>query len=298
MKKLVTHNGSFHADDIFAAATLSLYLEKMGESFEIIRTRDPEIINSGDYVFDVGGVYDPDKNRFDHHQKGGAGKRNNGIEYASIGLVWKKFGKDVCGDQKVVDLIDNRLVAPIDAFDNGIDLYKSNFEDVAPYTVNDVLSIFSKTALENLDKDKQFFQALIWAKEILGREIKRNNDKIKIAKIIQDFYKNSSDKRLVVINAPKVSRYEVWDALQEFPDVLFAVYGDNDDWTAVAMKTEKGIFKNRRDFPKAWGGLTNDEFRKITGVNDAIFCHRSLFLVGAKTMEGAIALAQKALQAN
>ncbi|PIZ87309.1 hypothetical protein COX93_01400, partial [Candidatus Nomurabacteria bacterium CG_4_10_14_0_2_um_filter_30_12] len=53
--KLITHNGSFHSDDIFATATLSLLLEKRGESFEIIRTRDEEIIKNGDYIFDVGG---------------------------------------------------------------------------------------------------------------------------------------------------------------------------------------------------------------------------------------------------
>jgi len=43
-KKLITHNGSFHTDDVFACAALSLMLEKNNEKFEIIRTRDPEII--------------------------------------------------------------------------------------------------------------------------------------------------------------------------------------------------------------------------------------------------------------
>src|SRR3989344_6430775 len=100
MKKLITHNGSFHADDIFAAATFILYLERTNNDFsaqggpalgwEIIRTRDEEIIKSGDYVFDVGGVYDEVENRFDHHQKGGAGQRppppeGGAVGYASFG---------------------------------------------------------------------------------------------------------------------------------------------------------------------------------------------------------------------
>src|SRR3989344_7176045 len=96
-KKLITHNVSFHADDIFAAAALSIYLESKGEEVEIVRTRDEEIIKTGDYVFDVGGIYDESANRFDHHQAEGAGKRENGlpaqagIEYSSLGLGWKKF---------------------------------------------------------------------------------------------------------------------------------------------------------------------------------------------------------------
>ena len=107
-KKLITHNGSFHADDIFACATLSLMLEKAGEKFEVIRTRDEEIIKTGDYVFDVGGIYDENLNRFDHHQIGGAGKRQGGIEYSSFGLVWKKFGEEICGSKEVALTIDKK----------------------------------------------------------------------------------------------------------------------------------------------------------------------------------------------
>ena len=66
MKKLVTHNANFHADDIFATATLDLVFKS---DIEVIRSRDPNIIESGDIVYDVGQIYDPERNRFDHHQK-------------------------------------------------------------------------------------------------------------------------------------------------------------------------------------------------------------------------------------
>ena len=108
-KILATHNGTFHSDDVFACATLSLFLEKNNMEFEIIRTRDESIINSADYVFDVGGIYDKEKNRFDHHQIGGAGKHNDGIEYASFGLVWDKFGNEVCNSEKIAQKINLKL---------------------------------------------------------------------------------------------------------------------------------------------------------------------------------------------
>jgi uncharacterized UPF0160 family protein len=296
--KLVTHDGSFHADDIFACAAISLVLVKNNEDFEIFRTRDPEIISNGDYVFDVGGVYDAETKRFDHHQKGGAGGRENGIEYSSFGLVWKKFGAELCGAQKVADLLDQKLVSPVDAGDNGIDLFKNNFENVLPYTVNDVFSIFSPTALEGLDKDEQFLKAVAWAKEILSREIKKANDQIEITKIIRGFYNNSADKRLVVIDEPKVFKHEIWDALQDFPEPLYVVYGDDEGWTVVAMRKEINSFKNRKDLPASWAGLRDVELQKVTGVEDAVFCHRNLFLAVAKTKEGAIKLAELALLYN
>src|SRR3989344_4268003 len=174
--KLVTHDGSFHTDDVFAAATLSLYLENLGKKFEIIRTRDEEIINSADYVFDVGGIYNAEKNRFDHHQVGGAGKRENEIPFSSFGLIWQKFGVEVTGKKEVADFIEQKLVLPVDANDSGVDLY---FPKISPYTLQDVLAIFSPTSLEDLEKDKQFMKALLWAKEILQREIKKVNDQIK-----------------------------------------------------------------------------------------------------------------------
>ena len=294
-KKLITHNNSFHADDIFACATLSILLEKNGEVFEIIRTRDQDIIKNGDYVFDVGGIYDENLNKFDHHQKGGAGVRDNEIPYSSFGLVWKKFGEELCGSKESMQIVDNKIVAPIDAGDNGFDLINAKHK-IFPYLIQDVFSTFRPTSLEDLDKDEQFKKALVWAKEILIREIKKANDQIEITKIIQNFYKNSTDKRLVVIDAPKVSRQEIYDALQSFEEILFVVYGDDEDWSVVAMRKDINSFENRKDLPKTWGGLKGEEFAKISGVNDALFCHNSLFLAVAKSKEGAIKLAQIALE--
>lgn len=249
--KLVTHDGSFHSDDIFAAATLQIYLEKKGEAFEIIRTRDEEIIKNGDFVFDVGGIYDEKNNRFDHHQVGGAGKRENNIPYSSFGLVWQKFGIEIAGSGDTADFVEQKLVTPVDANDNGIDLFQGNFPDILAYTVQDVFAIFSPTALESLEKDEQFAKALVWAKEILRREIKKANDQTEIRKIIRDFYTKTKDKRLIVIDAPKVSRFEIWDALQYYPEPLFVVSGGDEDWYTVAMRKEKNSFGNRKEIGRA-----------------------------------------------
>ena len=128
-KKIITHSGTFHADDIFACAVLSLHMKN---KVKIIRTRDKSIIEKGDYVVDVGGIYDEQINRFDHHQIGGAGKRPNGIPYASFGLVWKKFGPLLCASKEVAEKIDQKLASPIDAEDNGLDISKPLIEGIFP----------------------------------------------------------------------------------------------------------------------------------------------------------------------
>jgi uncharacterized UPF0160 family protein len=294
-KKLITHNGSFHSDDIFAAATLSLMLEKNNENFEIIRTRDEEIIKTGDYVFDVGGIYDEEKNLFDHHQVGGAGKRSNGIEYAACGLVWKKFGIEICGSQKVSDMIDERLFAPVDAGDNGFDLVENKY-DISPYLIQHAFSSMRPTwREENVTDDGMFLKCVEIAKEILSREIIQAKDGVLAREIIISTYEKTSDKRIIVLD----KNYSFEYSLNDFPEPLFIISprrNTDNWWTVKAVREDPKTFVNRKNFPKSWAGLRDEELVNVSGVPDAVFCHRGLFLAVAKSKEGAIKLAQIAVE--
>jgi uncharacterized UPF0160 family protein len=292
-KILITHDGSFHADDIFAAATISLMLEKDNIPFEIIRTRDEAIIEKGDYVFDVGGFYDEEKNRFDHHQKGGAGIRANGIEYASFGLVWKKFGKEVCISEKVLNTVEEHIVLAIDAGDNGFDLVE-NKHSVSPYFIQHFFYSMRPTWRETtLSSDEMFFKCLEIAKVVLNREITQVNDALMAEDKVVSIYKNTEDKRIIILD----NNYPYEDTLSNFPEPLYVIYPRTSDnfWGVKAMKKDTRTFDNRKDFPESWGGLRDEQLQKITGVEDAVFSHKNLFLVVAKTKEGAIKLAQLSL---
>ncbi len=292
-KKLVTHNGSFHTDDIFACATLSLMLEKKNEMFKIVRTRDEEIINNGDYVFDVGGIYNEGLNRFDHHQKGGAGMRENGIEYSSFGLVWKKFGKEICDGEEVVKIVDDRLVAPIDAFDNGFDLVE-NKHSISPYFIQHFFLAMCPTLEEkNLDNDEMFLKSVLIAKEVLSREIIHVKNALSSFKKVLSIYEKTEDKRILILN----ENFQNEVSLTKLKEPFFIIYPKSDDdlWGIRAVRENPRTFNNRKDFPKEWGGLRDEELQKITGVEDAVFCHKGLFLAVSKSKEGAVKLAELAL---
>ena len=157
MVKIITHSGSFQVDDIFAVAILILAI---GES-EVIRTRDKGQIATADYVVDVGMIYDPTKNRFDHHQPGGAGERSNGIAYASCGLVWKKFGEMLSGGKEEADLIDTKLIAPLDAHDNGIAIADYHFKNIRTYSVVDFFYSFRVNLHESEEELYKIFMELV-----------------------------------------------------------------------------------------------------------------------------------------
>lgn len=302
MKKLITHDGSFHTDDIFACATLIIMLESKGEQFEVIRTRDEEIIKNADYVFDVGGVYDEEKNRFDHHQIGGAGRRvpsgregEAGIEYASFGLVWKKFGEKLSNSIRTSEIIEKRMCLPIDAWDNGFDLVTSKNEIVPYYIQNISFAMHPTWREEDLNIDEMFLKCVEIAKVVLAREIVQAQDMILAEDAVVSFYKNSQDKRIIVLD----KNYPFEYILFNFPEPLFGIYprktGGN--WGLKAIRADDpNTFKNRKDLPTSWAGLRDEELQQITGVSDAVFCHRALFLAAAKSKEGAIKLAQIALE--
>lgn len=293
--KLVTHNGSFHADDVFACATLTLIMEKWGQDFEVIRTRDMSVIQTGDYVFDVGCIYDPDTNRFDHHQMGGAGKRDNGIEYSSFGLVWKHLGKELCGSQEIWERVERKLCQPIDAGDNGQNITKAVYENVFPYELHNAISIFLPTWKEkDTDRDVVFLELVSHAKKILSREIVLGSHFAEGKEKVLEAYNNTQDKRVIVLN----EHYSWKDILINFPEPLYVVSEREDGtWSVHAVLQEINSFKNRKDLPQSWAGLQNEDLVKVTGVEDAVFCHRAMFLAVAKSKAGAIKLAELAINA-
>ena len=167
---VVTHDGDFHPDEVFACAAFSMWADKHNYKLKIIRTREKSVLDKADVVIDVGMQYNPDKNRFDHHQKEGAGNRS-GIPYASFGLVWERYGQEICDDNEVADEVEKKLVILIDATDNGINLNTAS-GGIHEYSIIDVISNMNPTLEENsMSYDGRFRLALDLAKNVLEREI-------------------------------------------------------------------------------------------------------------------------------
>jgi len=297
--RIITHSAGFHADDVFAVATLLMYLGDDAD-VEIIRTRDPEIIKTGDYVVDVGNEYDPERNRFDHHQEGGAGERENKIPYAAFGLVWKKFGVRVAGSVESAEILDKNLVQQIDSRDNGVTLYElSHASKIKPSNAGGVFTSFRPFRGEDKTQDAGFLEAVAFARSYIHRLILHARADSVSAKIILNAYESSGDKRLIVVDEGlPISRTLIAKVLSEFPEPLFFVRKHEDGtWQLVCVNEPENLFSRRKDLPEAWAGKRGEELAQITGVADSIFCHNKRFMAVAKTKEGALALVYKALEA-
>lgn len=290
---IVTHNSSFHTDDIFGVATLCLLLEQDHE-IKIVRSREREVIDSADFVVDTGDEYNAEKNRFDHHQTAGAGVRENGVPYASFGLVWKKYGEELCGSREVSLGVEKNLVLPIDARDNGIDISKPIHPNIFPLEIRDVVDLFRNTWKEpESELYNRFCFLVTFAKEVIKREIIQQRDKGEAKELLLEIYKNSDDKRLLMLD----TYYPFSSFATEMPEVSFVVYPDmsSENWCIKTVRNVEASYNARKDLPAAWGGKRHEELEKITGVSGAVFCHKNRFLAVAKTKEAILKLAELAL---
>ena len=286
-KTIVTHDGNFHADDVFSVAALKTIFP----DFTLVRSRNADVIANADIVIDVGGEYDADAGRFDHHQRGGAGARDNGIPFSSFGLIWKKYGLAICdNNQDVADSVDAELVSAIDAIDCGY------AEGVAEgISLSRTISMFNPTWQENGNFDNCFDEAVDFATRILARFIAAADGGISARDIVAKAIENAEDPRIIVL-----AQYTPWKRTVHALSTaaLYMLYpSQSGQWRIQTVPVEPGSFEDRKPLPQSWAGLSGDELKAVTGIDDAMFCHNGLFIAGAESFESTMKMAKIALEA-
>lgn len=289
---VATHNGSFHADEVFAIAALCL----LGEPVEVVRTRERDALAQADVRVDVGFRDDASTGDFDHHQRDFDRARDNGVRYASFGLVWREFGARICdGDQDVADAVDETLVQPVDANDTGQQLTQSLIDGVRPMTANGIIGGFNARWDEALTPEQErerFDAAVALAQGILAREVASAASSRRAERIVRDAITAATDPRVVELPIKAPWKQVLVPATA---DALFVIYPKRQGFGLEAVPRELGSFENRRDLPAAWGGLEGADLVAATGVEEALFCHAKRFLVVARSHTGITRLAELAL---
>ena len=296
MIKIGTHNGPFHADDVFAVAALQLVFVG-GPDVEVVRTRDPKVLAACDFVVDVGDV--DDASHFDHHQREGKpAPRRNGVPYSSFGLVWRRFGLEIVGPTSTDDLtrasiatlVDRDLVQGIDALDNGY-----GTTEVAPgvqaASLSAAISGFNPTWQEYSTPaafDAAFVVACEFAKTVLIRAVANARAEVAAKTIARTQF----GQEIIVID----QHAPVMDTIIESVATKFLVFpSPGGEWMVQCVPPEVGSFAQRKPLPEAWAGKRGADLDAVTGLIGGVFCHAGRFICGATTKDGAIALAKLAL---
>ena len=286
---VITHGGIFHADEVLATVMLS----KIIDNLTVLRTfKVPEDISDEVIIYDIGG------GKFDHHQKGGNGVRENGVPYAAAGLIWKEFGSQIlansCNPEVVWKMLDRDLVQGVDAIDNGT-LPKLDYE-AKPMNFSAIISSFNPTWDSSESPDDCFLKAVAFAETVFDNILKNAESKAKAQEII-DAAIESSEGHIMVLD-----RFVPWQEFlfssvnEKAEEIQFAVFPSlrgGYNWQCVPDSL--GGFGQRKPVPAEWKGLNGAALQEVTGIATAIFCHPAGFIGSAETLEDAIKLAELAI---
>jgi uncharacterized UPF0160 family protein len=288
-----THSGTFHADDILAAAALRM----AKPSVTILRSRDVDQLNTADILFDVGRVYDPATCRFDHHQLEYSEARENGIPYSSFGLVWRELGVALCGSAAAAHRVDVSLVQGVDAIDCGVTLSKEPMA-VKLMSISAILGSFNlgwQDASSAEAMNAAFEKAISVAQAVLVNAIREANG-LEKAKAIVEQGELLEDGRLLILQHGVPWKETVVES-SKYDRLLYVVYPDAQaKWHLCCVPDKAGSFSNRKSLPAAWAGLDGEELDKVTGIKGCVFCHRARFVGGHISKDGVIEMARLALQ--
>jgi len=187
---MVTHDGSFHADEVFS----TVILQELYPEYEIVRTRDQKIIDSGFLVYDIGGIYNPQQNRFDHHMKDGP-KRENNHPYSSFGLIWKFYGQRYLAAIGIETQEERNFIWKYldEEFITWVDQEDCNGAKDKSLTINKIVAGFNPNWDESneLVQNQQFQAATNFARGILGQQIHRQQGIFKASQFISEAYEAS-----------------------------------------------------------------------------------------------------------
>lgn len=271
-----THDETFHADEVTACALLLLF--DLIDRDKIIRTRDLKLLNNCEFVCDVGGQYDPNRKLFDHHQA----EYRGGLSSAGMILLYLKNTEILT--PKEYDLFDLNLMKGVDAHDNGQDPQIPGF-----CTYSNVVSSFTPIEHDSdpATQDLAFFEALNFVQGYLSRVWER--------------YKYTQSCRNLVEEA--MQKYDVclmFDKNIPWMELFFELGGANHSAKFIIMPSGhhwklRGIPPNYQDrmkvrvpLPEEWAGCLEEDLKKVSEIQGAIFCHKGRFVSVWEKREDAI----------
>lgn len=267
---VITHDGVFHADEVFAVAQLILYYAKKDMKVILGRTRDKKDLE--DYlqdpevwVLDVGGQFEPHLKNCDHHQDGNLQAANMLVFLCIWNEMWS-----------------TPVAAKIEDFLEGISDWDTNKNNsLVSYrgsgykfqTISQTIAGFNREPDNHEKQIARFGKALNFAVNILHNEIHKAEMEVAAERIYD--------------NAIEVTR--TCCMFEEF----CPIWKSKGEWQYAIMPNPNGWSLNSADSSK-YPLPTADELHQA-GFNP-IFVHTGLFIAVFSSLDEAVEVAETFLK--
>jgi uncharacterized UPF0160 family protein len=289
-KTFYTHAGRFHADEIGAFVILTM----AGVCDKYERLTDLTNIPTDGIVGDIGRVYDPEKNLYDHHQA--FYYRPDGGVYATMGMIWKDYGRMAIDRQlgghmtpeqldEYWQYVDVNFIQAIDANDADSDYYEeyhSTNGQVVGMSLSRVLDTYNYHSPGEYFENQGFLQAVAIMTNALSSVIGKASSLYHNKIIFKDQARFLENGRIVVVDAT-----ENFDELliAEYPDVLFVVQESNHPGNTHALYAIRKQLDRRE---------LRAPIERVGGFEE--FIHLGKFVAGSNSKKKLIKLAKDNLK--
>lgn len=266
-------------------------------SSPLIRSRDPAQLETCHTVVDVGGVYDPETNRYDHHQRTfDTTFPNHNTKLSSAGLVYMHFGRAIISqhlsqpqDHPDVDLLYEKLytdfIEAVDANDNGISAYdpaavsaanlEKRFKD-GGVTLASIVGDMNNPdptspAGEPQDEDSLFGRASTLIGNVFARKLHQACHSWLPARTTVGNAYNSRKEihpsgRIIVLpqgGVPWKEHLYNFEKDGSDAEVYYVLYpesaAEDSKWRVQCVSESEGSFVSRKPLPEAWRGVRDQD---------------------------------------
>lgn len=304
---IATHDGIFHADDVFACHILKSIVETDSDvevTINRVSNQDSDAIAAADYRVDIGTAYDRDNLTFDHHQRENKPLRPDGTPYASAGLIWLEYGKlyiqqylsvykGIRGEQPdglVQSIwldIDQRIIRGIDAVDNGLIKHAGGIAsatlDERDYSISAMIADFVPTWDRQIDTmDRDFASAMKLADQVLWRAMNQSYGRFMARELLAEEVAHNTGE---IIDLPTGLPWQ--ETVCSLPNAKFVVWFDHlkNQWSGQAVPVAAGSRELRCRFVDK------------TTIDGVIFIHSARFFAATTTHIAMFELIQESLNA-
>jgi uncharacterized UPF0160 family protein len=319
-KVIGTHSGTFQADEAMGVWMLRQLADYRNS--KIVRTRDDNVLKDLDIVLDVGGVYNHEIKRYDHHQRDYDEYFTPGrcTKLSASGLIYRHYGKELLRthypslseqdlDWAFVKIYDSLLEA-LDAIDTGVEpanslLYKDStglskrvgrlnprwnevLEDGAEPDPDQRFQLASDLCGQDfMDVMVQIIESDLPARTIVEQAV------------LDRFKVHESGEVICFPTGGLPWRGHLYELEKQHnldKEIKFVLYTDQAGmWRVQAVTVEGKAFENRLSLPQAWRGVRDKDLSQVAGIPGCTFCHASGFIGGNETYEGALEMAKVSL---
>jgi uncharacterized UPF0160 family protein len=271
-----THDGTFHADEVSACALLLHF--NLIDRDKIIRTRDLHHLENCEYVCDVGGIYNPSKKLFDHHQVNYQGA----LSSAGMILIHLKDTGHLTPQE--YEFLNHSIILGVDAHDNGRDPQMRGL-----CTYSNIISNYTPIPYDVPDsvQDAAFMDAVEFAKMHFDRLINRYHFMESCRQHVTEAMANGNVCLMFNKSIPWLEIFFENGGAHHPAKFLIMPSGTHWKLRGIPPSLDEKM-KVRFPLPQEWAGLIDEELKKASGIDGAIFCHKGRFISVWETREDAL----------